>query len=290
MIFYGTATLPDRTEYALYNPAGTNVFRRPFVKPRETVYSKSQNALAKGKQAQHKSDKSGGLSPPYVVNAPIPSQRKGKARGQHKNGKSASRPNPKPTVQTLRGLTGAANKPGSNNVAADVRLITSRPRGRSTPSPITSSTAIQVVTTVRTTPTTSAPVTSRYRIVDPVTASPLQTRLILLEPPAKAATNKVPAVFQQYPKIQQLYPVYSGVRGAGQQHATRAKGHDVLQDEQFDLQRNMQLDKGTLMSSNGDARARGFFNGDDRKLACYSREKIALSIRSVSTESNDLLH
>jgi len=246
LIFYGTATLPDRTEYALYNPAGTNIFRRPFVKPRETVYSKNQNAVAKGKQAQHKSDKSGSLSPPYVVNAPIPSQRKGKVRGQHKNGKSASRPSPKPTVQTLRGLTGAASNKGPNNVAADVRLITSRPRGRSTPSPITSSTAIQVITTTKTQTT----VTSRYRIVDPVTASPLQTRLILLEPPAKAATNNVPAVFKQYPKIQQLYPVYGGVRGTGQQHATRAKGHDVLQDEQFDLQRNLQLDKGTLITSN----------------------------------------
>ncbi|XP_014473595.1 PREDICTED: furin-like protease 1, isoforms 1/1-X/2 isoform X2 [Dinoponera quadriceps] len=229
LIFYGTATLPDRTEYALYNPAGMSVPRRPFVKPRETSFSKNQNALAKGKQAQHKSDKSGSLSPPYVVNAQIQSQRKGKVRGQHKNGKSASRPNPKPTAQTLRGLTGV-------NKGGDVRLITSRPRGRSTPSPITS-TASQATTK------TQSPTTCRHRIGDPVTASPLQRGLILLEPPAKEATNKVPEVFQQYPKIQQLYPVYSGARGVGQQLATRAKGIDLLQDEQFDPKN---IDKDTL--------------------------------------------
>ncbi|KAL6259715.1 hypothetical protein P5V15_009628 [Pogonomyrmex californicus] len=234
LIFYGTATLPDRTEYALYNPAGMSIPRRPFVKPRETI-PKSQNTLAKGKQAQHKSDKSGSLSPPYVVNAQIQSQRKGKARGQHKNGKSANRPNPKPTAQTLRGLTGINR--GPNNVASDMRLITSRPRGRSTPSPITS-TITQAITTTKTQATT----TSKQKIIDVVTASPLQTGLILLEPPAKAATNKVPAVFQQYPKIQQLYPVYGGARGAGQQLATRAKGLDLLQDEQFDP-RNLHLDK-----------------------------------------------
>ncbi|XP_024876145.1 furin-like protease 1, isoforms 1/1-X/2 isoform X3 [Temnothorax curvispinosus] len=234
LIFYGTATLPDRTEYALYNPAGMSIPRRPFVKPRETV-PKSQNTLTKGKQTQHKSDKSGSLSPPYVVNAQIQSQRKGKPRGQHKNGKSANRP--KPTVQTLRGLTGM-NK-GPNNVAGDVRLITSRPRGRSTPSPVTST----VSQTVTTTKTTSKQIITQ-KIIDVVTASSLQRGLILLEPPAKAATNKVPAVFQQYPKIQQLYPVYGGARGAGQ-HATRAKGLDLLQDEQFDP-RNLQLDKDTL--------------------------------------------
>ncbi|XP_020280997.1 furin-like protease 1, isoforms 1/1-X/2 isoform X2 [Pseudomyrmex gracilis] len=235
LIFYGTATLPDRTEYALYNPAGISMPRRPFVKPRET-YSKSQNTLTKGnKQAQHKSDKSGNLNPLYVTNAQSQSQRKGKVRGQHKNGKSANKPSPKPTAQTLRGLTGI-NK-GANSVAGEMRLITSRPRGRSTPSPITST---QVITTK-----TQIAVTTRHRIVDLITASPLQRGLILLEPPAKAATNKVPAVFQQYPKIQQLYPVYGGVRGIGQQHATRAKGHDLLQDEQFDP-RNLQLDKATL--------------------------------------------
>lgn len=237
LIFYGTATLPDRTEYALYNPAGMSMPRRPLVKPRETPFSKNQNALTKGKQTQHKSDKSGSLSPPYVVNAQIQSQRKGKARGQHKNGKSAIRPSPKPTAQTLRGLTGLNR--GPNNAIGDVRLITSRPRGRSTPSPITSTVTHAVATTK-----TQAATTNRHKGVDLVTASPLERGLILLEPPAKAATNKVPAVFQQYPKIQQLYPVYGGARGVGQQHATRAKGLDLLQDEQFDP-RNLQLDKGT---------------------------------------------
>ncbi|KAL0114583.1 hypothetical protein PUN28_011706 [Cardiocondyla obscurior] len=232
LIFYGTATLPDRTEYALYNPAVNRP--RPFVKPRETI-PKSQNTLTKGKQTQHKSDKSGSLSPPYVVNAQIQSQRKGKARGQHKNGKSANRPNPKPTAQTLRGLTGINR--GPNNVAGDVRLITSRPRGRSTPSPITTASP-----TVATTKTTTCKQIITQKIID-ITVSPLQRGLILLEPPAKAATNKVPAVFQQYPKIQQLYPVYGGARGTGQ-HATRAKGLEVLQDQQFDP-RNL-LDKDTL--------------------------------------------
>ncbi|XP_018053520.1 PREDICTED: furin-like protease 1, isoforms 1/1-X/2 isoform X1 [Atta colombica] len=239
LIFYGTATLPDRTEYALYNPAGMSIPRRPFVKPRETI-PKNQNTLAKGKQTQHKSDKSGSMSPPYVMNAQIQSQRKGKARGQYKNGKSANRPNPKPTVQTLRGLTGINR--GSNNIAGDVRLITSRPRGRSTPSPVTSTVTQAVATTKAQTTTTSKQIITQ-KIID-VTASPLQRGLILLEPPAKAATNKVPAVFQQYPKIQQLYPVYGGARGTGQ-HATRAKGLDLLQDEQFDP-RNLQLDKDTL--------------------------------------------
>ncbi|XP_076292804.1 proprotein convertase subtilisin/kexin type 4-like isoform X2 [Lasioglossum baleicum] len=238
IIFYGTATLPDRTEYALYSPASMNIPRRPFVKPRETAYSKSQNSLtgSKSKQAQHKSEKSGNLSPPYVVNAQTQSQRKSKARGQHKNGKSANRPTPKPTVQTLRGLT-AARGP---NTAGEVRLITSRPRGRSTPSPITT-------TVVQTRPTITVPTTrisSRQRIVDLVTASSLQRGLILLEPPAKPMIENVPEIFQQYPKIQQLYPlypVYPGVRGPGQ-HATRAKGPDLLQDEQMFDSKNLDKD------------------------------------------------
>lgn len=175
-----------------------------------------------------------------MVNAQIQSQRKGKARGQHKNGKSANKPSPRPTVQTLRGLT-AIRGP---NAAGEVRLITSRPRGRSTPSPI-------VATTVQTSPPTTittTKVTSRQRIVEIVTASSLQRGLILLEPPAKSAIDSVPAIFQQYPKVQQLYPlypVYAGVRGAGQQHATRAKGLDLLQDEQFD---SKNLDKGIPIS------------------------------------------
>ncbi|XP_053997118.1 furin-like protease 1, isoforms 1/1-X/2 [Hylaeus anthracinus] len=240
LIFYGTATLPDRTEYALYNPAGISIPRRPFVKPRETAFSKAQNSLtgAKSKQTQHKSEKSGNLSPPYVVNAQTQSQRKGKARGQHKNGKSANKPTTKPTVQTLRGLT-AVRGP---NAAGEVRLITSRPRGRSTPSPIT--TTIAQTKPPTTIPTTRA--TSRQRIVEIVTTSSLQTGLILLEPPAKPVIENVPEFFQQYHKIQQLYPLYpifAGVRGTGQ-HATRAKGLDLLQDEQMLDSKNM--DKDTL--------------------------------------------
>ena len=217
--------------------------RRPFVKPRETVFSKAQNFLtsSKMKQSQHKSEKPGSLSPPYVVNAQIQSQRKSKARGQHKNGKSANKPTPRPTVQTLRGLTVAR---GPSNVAGEVRLITSRPRGRSTPSPITTTVTITQTSPPITT-VSIAKVTNRQRVVDTATAaSPLQRGLILLEPPAKPAINNVPAIFQQYPKIQQLYPlypVYAGVRGAGQQHATRAKGLELLQDEQFD---SKNLDKG----------------------------------------------
>ncbi|OAD56176.1 hypothetical protein WN48_03750, partial [Eufriesea mexicana] len=219
-----------------------NIPRRPFVKPRETVFSKTQNSLtsSKIKQTQHKSEKPGSLSPPYVVNAQIQSQKKSKVRGQHKNGKSANKPTPRPTVQTLRGLTLAKGP----NIAGEVRLITSRPRGRSTPSPITTTV---VHTTVPTTiPTTK--VTSRLKIVDVVTASSLQRGLILLEPPPKPVISNVPAIFQQYPKIQQLYPLYpvfAGVRGAGQQHATRAKGLVLLQDEQFD---SKNLDKGILLS------------------------------------------
>ncbi|XP_026666894.1 furin-like protease 1, isoforms 1/1-X/2 [Ceratina calcarata] len=236
LIFHGTSTLPDRTEYALYNPAGIGIPRRPFVKPRETIFSKTQNSLTsvKSKQTQHKTEKSGSLSPPYVVNAQIQSQRKGKVRGQHKNGKSANKPTPKPTVQTLRGLN-AARGP---NVAGEVRLVTSRPRGRSTPSPIVTTTVTTTVVHTSPAPTT-IPTTrpsSRQRIIDVVTTSSLQRGLILLEPPPKTVINQVPAIFQQYPKIQQLYPlypVYAGVRGAGQ-HATRAKGLDLLQDEQFD--------------------------------------------------------
>ncbi|KAG7210501.1 hypothetical protein KM043_012022 [Ampulex compressa] len=253
LIFYGTATLPDRTEYALYNPAGMSIPRRPFVKPRETAYSKGPGA--KGKQAQHKSDKSGSLNPPYVVNAQMQSQRKGKARGQHKNGKSANRAGPRPTAQTLRGLTAIRGpSPGG-----EARLATSRPRGRSTPSPVngtttrggTSSTTskprpttLRSTTSTSTTTTTTTTVkstTAKQRLL--ATASSLQRGLILLEPPQKAVMNNVPAIFQQYSKIlYPLYPVYAGARGVGQ-HATRAKGLDLLQDEQFDPN-GFQLDKG----------------------------------------------
>ncbi|XP_066585084.1 furin-like protease kpc-1 isoform X2 [Prorops nasuta] len=241
LIFYGTATLPDRTEYALYNPAGVSIPRRPFVKPRETIYSKSQNALTSGSKArqQQKMEKSGSLNPSYMMNAQLQSQRKGKARGQHKNGKSANRPTTRPTVQTLRGLTSMRGP--------DVRLVTSRPRGRSTPSPATTLTTLRTSSSTKSHLTTSL-LTTKQKIPLISTTSPQQRGLILMEPPAKTATNKVPAVFQHYPKIQQLYPlypVYAGARGVSQQHGTRAKGLDLLQDEQFDS-RNLQLDKDTL--------------------------------------------
>ncbi|KZC05584.1 hypothetical protein WN55_04524, partial [Dufourea novaeangliae] len=223
--------------------------RRPFVKPRETVFSKAQNSLtgSKNKQTQHKSEKTGNLSPPYVVNAQTQTQRKGKSRGQHKNGKSANKPSLKPTVQTLRGL----NAGRGPNIVGDVRLITSRPRGRSTPSPITTTTIVTQTRPTQTRPTTTVPttrITSRQRIVNAVTASSLQRGLILLEPPAKPVIENVPEIFQQYSKIQQLYPlypIYPGVRGTGQ-HATRAKGLELLQDEQmFD---SKTLDKGTPLT------------------------------------------
>lgn len=68
-----------------------------------------------------------------------------------------------------------------------------------------------------------------------------------MEPLAKAGIGKVPAAFQKYPKIQQLYPlypVYTGPRNVEHRDGNRAKGIDLLQDEQFDS-RNLQLDKGT---------------------------------------------
>ena len=59
-----------------------------------------------------------------------------------------------------------------------------------------------------------------------------------MEPaPAKSSTNRVPVVFQGYPKIQQLYPlypVYAGARGAGPERPPKPKGLDLLQDQQFD--------------------------------------------------------
>lgn len=248
LIFYGTSTLPDRTEYRLYNPAAISVPRNPFLKTRETIFSRNQISPGNGspkanRQGQQKSDRTGSMNPSYVVNGQTQPQRKNKSRGQHKNGKlAANRPTPRPTIQTLRGLTSAR---GPN--VGETRFVTSRPRsGKSTVSPVTiGSPTMRVITTK---PTLPQSFSSRQRIVVPATVSSLQRGLILMEPaPAKAATNMVPAIFQQYPKIQQLYPlyrIYAGARGAGQQHSTRAKGHDVLQDEQFDT-RNLQLDKGT---------------------------------------------
>ncbi|XP_012280336.1 furin-like protease 1 [Orussus abietinus] len=242
LIFYGTSTMPDRTEYSEYGPSAINAQRRPFMRSRETNFSKNHNPLMAGpyksKQIQQKLVKSGpGVGQPYVINAQTPNQKKGKFRGQHKNGKSANRPTAKPTIQTLRGYTGLR---GPN--VPDVRLVTSRPRGRSTPRPETTTSVLP------TTRRPTEPTVTRERTILPVTMPAIQRGIILMEPPAKAATNKVPAIFKQYPKIQELYPmypVYAGARGAGQQHATRAKGHDLLQDEQFEP-KNLQLDKDTL--------------------------------------------
>ncbi|XP_024940569.1 furin-like protease 1 isoform X2 [Cephus cinctus] len=208
LIFHGTSTLPDRTEYALYNPAVINVPRRPFLKPRETTYTRSQNALGPTKSRQNFGT--------------AQSQRKNKSRGPHKN-KSANRATPKPTIQTLRGLTAAR---GPN--AGDVRYVTSRPKIRTTLGPLPSSSR----TTIKPNPTVSS-----------------QQRGIILMEPVKTATDNVPAIFQHYDKIQQLYPLYpvygAGVRGAGQQYSTRAKGPDLLQDEQFGT-KSHHLDKDTL--------------------------------------------
>lgn len=229
LIFYGTSTLPDRTEYALYNPAASNIPRRPYGGPRATGYARNTNVITptnfKGKQKT--ADKSSHSSPPFVVNAPLQPTRKNKSRGQHKNGKSTNRATPRPTIQTLRGLT--ARGPS----AGEPRLYTSKPRGKTTQASINVS--ANLATSFGTTISSQPP---------PVLTQ--QRGLILMEPMAKTAGNKVPAIFQQYPKIQQLYPlypVYAGARGAGQ-HSPRAKGLDLLQDEQFDS-RNLHLDKGT---------------------------------------------
>ena len=247
LLFYGTSTLPDRTNHQLYNPSAVNISRRPFVKSRETNFLQNQNSLIgsreqthKRKQAsQHKVEKVQGILNSANVIVPGQVQRKSKPRGQHKNGKIISRPSSrptcKPTVQTLQGLTVVR---GSK--VGDVRLITSKPRSRSTPNPIKTTTVVVPTSKAWTYRSTLKP-----KATDLVTESSMRQGLILMEPAAKSATNKVPEVFQQYPKIQQLYPlypVYTGARGMGQ-HATRAKGLDLLQDEQFDS-RNLQLDKG----------------------------------------------
>ncbi|XP_048513827.1 furin-like protease 1 isoform X3 [Athalia rosae] len=241
LIFYGTATLPDRTEYALYNPAASNIPRRTYGAPRTTGYSRNTNILApttfKGKQPKATAEKSPHVSPPYVVNAAQQPTRKNKSRGQHKNGKSTNRATPRPTIQTLRGLT--ARGPS----AGEPRLYTPKPRGRTTPA----SNNVAVTPPTTTTTTSKPPQTFRQKVSSPPTVLSQQRGLILMEPLAKTAANKVPAIFQQYPKIQQLYPlypVYAGARGAGQ-HTPRAKGLDLLQDEQFDSG-NLHLDKATL--------------------------------------------
>lgn len=230
LIFYGTSTPPDRSEFALYNPSVISVPRKPFVKPRETNFLKNQNSLhPKNKQSQqHKAEKSSGV---FVMNSG--NQRKNKARGQHKNGKP-NRPTSRPTIQTLRGLT-AVRGPKAGDERKD--------RVRSTPSPLSPTTVL--LTTKSLTIQTEL---SRPRSPETTMSSVPQRGIILMEPP-KAAINKVPAVFQKYPKIQQLYPlfpVYTGPRGID--HTARANGLDLLQDEQFDS-RNLQLDKGILHST-----------------------------------------
>lgn len=223
LIFHGTATLPDRSEYALYSPASTNSSRKSLTK--SPNYTRNGLAIfgVKGKQ-QNKFVKqnSSNMSQPYTTNVQNQTPKKSKARGQHKNGKSTNRLTPRPTVQTSRGLT-----------SSRISSVTSKPRSRSTPKPI-----------IETTKSTNRP--QKHRIVELLTSSPLQRGLILMEPPIKSATNKVPVVFQQYPKIQQLYPlypIYAGARGVDQ-HATRVKGLDLLQDEQFDSRHLQLTDKG----------------------------------------------
>lgn len=244
LFFYGTSTIPDRKNHQLYNLPAEKMPRRPFIKSRENNYFKNQKSLAegsqKGKQApQHKLEKMQGLSnSPYDI-VPGQVQRKSKTRGQHKNGKIVSRPTSRqasrPAFQTLRGLAVAG---GSK--AGDVRLITSKPQGRSTSNPLKTKTNV-----VPTSKAWTYRSTLRSKALDLVTESSMRQGLILMEPAANSATNKVPEVFQHYPKIQQLYPlypVYTGAHGMGQ-HTTREKGLDLLQDQQFDF-RNLQFDKG----------------------------------------------
>ncbi|XP_033212958.1 furin-like protease 1, isoforms 1/1-X/2 isoform X2 [Belonocnema kinseyi] len=246
LFFYGTSTIPDRKNHQLYNPTAENMPRRPFVKSRKNNYFKSQNSLAgrskKGKQTpQHTLEKMQGLLNSHYAIVPGQVQRKSKTRGQHKSGKNFSRPTSRqasrPTIQTLRGLTVArGSKPG------DVRLITSKPRGRSTSNPMKTNTNV-----VPTTKSWTYRSTLWSKSVDLVTESSMQQGIILMEPASKSATNKIPKVFQQYPKFQQLYPLYPLYTGAHGlvQHATGEKGLDLLQDGQFDS-RNLQFDKDHL--------------------------------------------
>ncbi|XP_057324466.1 furin-like protease 1 isoform X1 [Microplitis mediator] len=257
LIFYGTGTLPDPTEYALYSSiAGSSISSTNIKSPKKPVVKTSnysRNGLniigIKSKnnkliKQQQQSQQNSGLNQAYIQQNQT--SKKSKVRGQHKNGKSTNKPTVRPTVQSLRGLTFsriATSKPrvsGSNNTASSAgTTIGNTTNNNSTPKAIPETPVVKL--------TTQLP--KQQQIIDSVTStSSLQRGLILMEPAAKAATNKVPVVFQQYPKIQQLYPlypVYPGVRGVNQ-HATRAKGLDLLQDEQFDT-RNLQLtDKASL--------------------------------------------
>ncbi|KAG8042137.1 hypothetical protein G9C98_000128 [Cotesia typhae] len=257
LIFYGTGTLPDPTEFALYSSitgSGINPKfpKKPVVKTSNysrnglnVVGLKAKNSkfvkqqLQLQQQLQQQSQNGGsGLNQAYIQQNQT--AKKSKVRGQHKNGKSTNKPTVRPTVQSLRGLTFsriAPSKPRVSDSNITAGHSSSPGNGNTTPKSI-----VEPVVKL----TTQQP--KQQQVIDAVTStSSLQRGLILMEPAAKAATNKVPVVFQQYPKIQQLYPlypVYPGVRGVNQ-HATRAKGLDLLQDEQFDT-RNLQLtDKGT---------------------------------------------
>lgn len=217
--------------------------RKPFVKSKDTKFLKNQNFLLgnipRNKQSQqYKSEKiQASVNSPFGVNSSGQAQRKSKIRGHNKNVKMVNRPTGSPTVQTMRGLSVVcAPKTGGG-----VRMNNSKARCQSTPNPIRNATVIA--------PTTKS---WTYRPISKPNATAIATEsfrrqgLILMEPAIKSATNNVPKVFQQYPKIQQLYPlypVYDKTIMMGQ-HATRAKGLDLLQDEQFNS-RNHQLTKGT---------------------------------------------
>lgn len=272
LIFYGTSTLPDRTEFGLYSATRMNPPRKPFVKTRESIVSK--NALLNGyagkiKQNQHNNSNNSkmtkvnvngsvaGSSQGYAMTSSgNASPKKSKARGQHKNGKSANRGSSRPTVQTLRGLLpnrgGSVVHSGADNRATVIG--STKPRGKSTLVPL-QQTTIKPRTIFTTTLKTSDLLTNptKLRVALNPTVSSLQRGLILMEPaPPKSSTNRVPIVFQQYPKIQQLYPlypVYAGARGAGPEHPSRLKGLDLLQDQQFDT-RNLHLpDKGISLQN-----------------------------------------
>ncbi|XP_051155782.1 furin-like protease 1, isoforms 1/1-X/2 [Leptopilina boulardi] len=241
LIFYGTTTLNDRKDYQLLNPSVINITRRPFMKSRDTKFLKNQNFLLgnipRGKHThQYKSDKiQASVNSSFGINSSSQVQRKSKTRGRNKNVKMVNRPTGNPTVQTLRGLSIACGlKTGG------VRLNTSKTRCQSTPNTIKNTTDI-----VPTTKSWTYRPISKPKSTDIVTVSSRRQGLILMEPAIKSPTNNVPKVFQQYPKIQQLYPLYpvydkTIIMG---QHATRGKGLDLLQDEQFNS-RNHQFNKG----------------------------------------------
>ncbi|XP_044017340.1 furin-like protease 1, isoforms 1/1-X/2 isoform X2 [Aphidius gifuensis] len=252
LIFYGTATVPDRTEYALYSPASVNLPKKQLQKLRDSNYSKNALNTYATKIKLNKSGKLNSMSQSYVTNlqqisSSSSSNKKNKLRGQHKNGKSANRQVTKPTVQPQRGLTTGRGS-----------IVTIKPRVRSTPRPLTTSTTILTITTPKNQKKNlkQLAAASATTTTTTTTSAPVQNGLILMEPIVKTINinnnnnnnNKVPVVFQQYPKIQQLYPlypVYAGARGVDQ-HPARVKGLDLLRDQQIET-RNLQLtDKDSL--------------------------------------------